>query len=149
MRGPVADGRRNAPIIDHFRAADAYWRASHEHAGPVSDAGVPGTAAPAGLAAVERAPAARMPPAAGGRRGREALVGAQLSRRLHLLQLGAPHASAVADVCLAGPRAGSARRGVRAPAAAGSHRSEEHTSELQSPCNLVCRLLPEKKKNTS
>src|SRR2546426_1585089 len=28
------------------------------------------------------------------------------------------------------------------------HRSEEHTSELQSPCNLVCRLLLEKKKNT-
>src|SRR5256885_3805428 len=31
---------------------------------------------------------------------------------------------------------------VRAPT-----RSEEHTSELQSPCNLVCRLLLEKKKN--
>src|SRR2546426_109140 len=30
------------------------------------------------------------------------------------------------------------RRGIR--------RSEEHTSELQSPCNLVCRLLLEKKK---
>src|SRR3989454_6731547 len=29
---------------------------------------------------------------------------------------------------------------------AGSSRSEEHTSELQSPCNLVCRLLLEKKK---
>src|SRR5256885_13125029 len=29
-----------------------------------------------------------------------------------------------------------------------SHRSEEHTSELQSPCNLVCRLLLEKKKFT-
>src|SRR5256885_7385859 len=28
-------------------------------------------------------------------------------------------------------------------------RSEEHTSELQSPCNLVCRLLLEKKKNIS
>src|SRR5256885_12182237 len=28
----------------------------------------------------------------------------------------------------------------------GSDRSEEHTSELQSPCNLVCRLLLEKKK---
>src|SRR5256885_6649346 len=28
-----------------------------------------------------------------------------------------------------------------------SPRSEEHTSELQSPCNLVCRLLLEKKKN--
>src|SRR5256885_9859268 len=27
-----------------------------------------------------------------------------------------------------------------------THRSEEHTSELQSPCNLVCRLLLEKKK---
>src|SRR5688500_19187735 len=28
----------------------------------------------------------------------------------------------------------------------GLQRSEEHTSELQSPCNLVCRLLLEKKK---
>src|SRR5256885_10936328 len=28
-------------------------------------------------------------------------------------------------------------------------RSEEHTSELQSPCNLVCRLLLEKKKQPS
>src|SRR5256885_7267167 len=28
-------------------------------------------------------------------------------------------------------------------------RSEEHTSELQSPCNLVCRLLLEKKKQTT
>src|SRR5256885_5333456 len=28
-----------------------------------------------------------------------------------------------------------------------SARSEEHTSELQSPCNLVCRLLLEKKKH--
>src|SRR3989454_1407169 len=27
-------------------------------------------------------------------------------------------------------------------------RSEEHTSELQSPCNLVCRLLLEKKKTS-
>src|SRR2546426_7500596 len=30
----------------------------------------------------------------------------------------------------------------------GAVRSEEHTSELQSPCNLVCRLLLEKKKRT-
>src|SRR5256885_13166067 len=30
-----------------------------------------------------------------------------------------------------------------------SWRSEEHTSELQSPCNLVCRLLLEKKKNNT
>src|SRR5256885_4142626 len=32
------------------------------------------------------------------------------------------------------------------PAPAGLSRSEEHTSELQSPCNLVCRLLLEKKR---
>src|SRR2546430_8973116 len=31
---------------------------------------------------------------------------------------------------------------------AGRHRSEEHTSELQSQSNLVCRLLLEKKTNT-
>src|SRR5256885_11443421 len=37
--------------------------------------------------------------------------------------------------------------GVRHPAEPGALcRSEEHTSELQSPCNLVCRLLLEKKK---
>src|SRR5256885_12130407 len=29
-----------------------------------------------------------------------------------------------------------------------AERSEEHTSELQSPCNLVCRLLLEKKKKS-
>src|SRR5215467_16375876 len=32
------------------------------------------------------------------------------------------------------------------PLAVRPGRSEEHTSELQSPCNLVCRLLLEKKK---
>src|SRR2546426_8738912 len=31
----------------------------------------------------------------------------------------------------------------------GETRSEEHTSELQSPCNLVCRLLLEKKKTNT
>src|SRR2546426_7518266 len=31
---------------------------------------------------------------------------------------------------------------------ADEERSEEHTSELQSPCNLVCRLLLEKKKKS-
>src|SRR5256885_3590363 len=36
--------------------------------------------------------------------------------------------------------------GCRPAQAGGSVRSEEHTSELQSPCNLVCRLLLEKKK---
>src|SRR5256885_8359653 len=70
------------------------------------------------------------------------------------------HARAAAPVPVAharghgvhGARA-DAQRGARAdvrgpapgPHAKGS-RSEEHTSELQSPCNLVCRLLLEKKK---
>src|SRR2546427_4553299 len=36
----------------------------------------------------------------------------------------------------------------RAAVVEGSQRSEEHTSELQSQSNLVCRLLLEKKKNT-
>src|SRR5256885_17157560 len=35
-----------------------------------------------------------------------------------------------------------------APVHLGMPRSEEHTSELQSPCNLVCRLLLEKKNST-
>src|SRR5256885_12079579 len=39
--------------------------------------------------------------------------------------------------------AGRARRTLHGRA---DTRSEEHTSELQSPCNLVCRLLLEKKK---
>src|SRR3989454_1427972 len=48
----------------------------------------------------------------------------------------------------------SMRYGVKGPnyctvsacASSAHSRSEEHTSELQSPCNLVCRLLLEKKK---
>src|SRR2546430_17600654 len=49
-------------------------------------------------------------------------------------------------------RASVDRRHVRRDVSAGLqpqqiHRSEEHTSELQSQSNLVCRLLLEKKKN--
>src|SRR2546426_6990510 len=44
--------------------------------------------------------------------------------------------------------AGEERQGplLQRRARADGFRSEEHTSELQSPCNLVCRLLLEKKK---
>src|SRR2546426_6224259 len=45
----------------------------------------------------------------------------------------------------AGPPGARRVRGARA-CAVELVRSEEHTSELQSPCNLVCRLLLEKKK---
>src|ERR1022692_5248781 len=37
---------------------------------------------------------------------------------------------------------------IDSEASKATSRSEEHTSELQSPCNLVCRLLLEKKKYT-
>src|SRR2546426_2705662 len=40
----------------------------------------------------------------------------------------------------------AAPRGRTKAARLAAARSEEHTSELQSPCNLVCRLLLEKKK---
>src|SRR5256885_13081457 len=44
-----------------------------------------------------------------------------------------------------GPHRPLAGGGVPPLACAHLDRSEEHTSELQSPCNLVCRLLLEKK----
>src|SRR6478735_6889862 len=46
------------------------------------------------------------------------------------------------------PPASPRRRGTgrRPSPSRRQRRSEEHTSELQSPCNLVCRLLLEKKK---
>src|SRR2546426_7863107 len=45
---------------------------------------------------------------------------------------------AVEDKCI--------KEAVKLQEDVGLQRSEEHTSELQSPCNLVCRLLLEKKK---
>src|SRR5256885_8377429 len=53
-------------------------------------------------------------------------------------------------VSIAGTGAGCALPAAAAPGngtrgRSMSQRSEEHTSELQSPCNLVCRLLLEKK----
>src|SRR5256885_10276537 len=49
------------------------------------------------------------------------------------------------------PTARPPRHRYAGPPGGSRPRSEEHTSELQSPCNLVCRLLLEKKKiiNTS
>src|SRR5207244_6189611 len=44
-------------------------------------------------------------------------------------------------------RQGPIVRSMRSATRASSFRSEEHTSELQSPDHLVCRLLLEKKKN--
>src|SRR5256885_4359744 len=52
---------------------------------------------------------------------------------------GGLHGSSAWSRATSGRRTANCRSGSR---------SEEHTSELQSPCNLVCRLLLEKKKNT-
>src|SRR2546426_3852250 len=59
-----------------------------------------------------------------------------------------PEATAVYDLDAIGllQMASNMNRGVD-PAGKPLPRSEEHTSELQSPCNLVCRLLLEKKKS--
>src|SRR5688500_19943259 len=62
-----------------------------------------------------------------------------------------------ADVAGSRQRTGSSSTPANAAGPSGSGtgattgpiRSEEHTSELQSPCNLVCRLLLEKKKRTT
>src|SRR2546426_2194250 len=61
----------------------------------------------------------------------------------------APSASTTVAAQASGSRTCHHRRagGFTSPGRnGGSARSEEHTSELQSPCNLVCRLLLEKKK---
>src|SRR2546426_3801687 len=68
------------------------------------------------------------------------------------------HAPSAAPAASANPTDGryNVRSATNTPAgynrfATGNNatRSEEHTSELQSPCNLVCRLLLEKKKKKS
>src|SRR5256885_10490872 len=66
-----------------------------------------------------------------------------------------PHAERPAEDAVAEPpgRGSHERVAVAMGRAKGArwlagNRSEEHTSELQSPCNLVCRLLLEKKKIT-
>src|SRR2546426_6999206 len=66
------------------------------------------------------------------------IPGRQLSRRLVRMEWAVPRH----DTPL---RQG--RRGTAGGFRLASDRSEEHTSELQSPCNLVCRLLLEKKKH--
>src|SRR5256885_4309789 len=58
-------------------------------------------------------------------------------------ELGVEQALAVGARDLAGD---AAEPVLAVDARRGNGRSEEHTSELQSPCNLVCRLLLEKKK---
>src|SRR5256885_11641083 len=64
-------------------------------------------------------------------------------RRLHPLGLRADEFGQLVQILLAEKLAA----GGRSEKDLHKLRSEEHTSELQSPCNLVCRLLLGKKKN--
>src|SRR2546426_6751459 len=59
-----------------------------------------------------------------------------------------PRGRHLRPVCHGGDRPGDGGDRARTRPHRGG-RSEEHTSELQSPCNLVCRLLLEKKKQTN
>src|SRR2546426_8886746 len=68
--------------------------------------------------------------------------GRDLGQQLEALVAPAGERAHLAPLDLADGRRGT--RGKRQ--IKGGKRSEEHTSELQSPCNLVCRLLLEKKK---
>src|SRR5207248_9969244 len=89
------------------------------------------------------------PSARRGRVRRPAAVRARRRRRAGPLLLPAPAAAPVRAARLPGAPPSSARLGRRRLAEAmmvGAARSEEHTSELQSPYDLVCRLLLEKKK---
>src|SRR5256885_12639662 len=65
------------------------------------------------------------------------------SQELEKARIGVRGLRRLARVVAAGQGAGERQYGQHRMAHA---RSEEHTSELQSPCNLVCRLLLEKKK---
>src|SRR2546426_9164545 len=56
------------------------------------------------------------------------------------------HRGAAEETVLRRLRGRGRGRTARHRSGQGAVRSEEHTSELQSPCNLVCRLLLEKKK---
>src|SRR2546426_1194616 len=59
-----------------------------------------------------------------------------------------PNARGAEALGIGAPSAGRVKE-ILEDASKGAVRSEEHTSELQSPCNLVCRLLLEKKKKNA
>src|SRR5256885_11336700 len=68
--------------------------------------------------------------------------------RSHLLQPQAPERRANVPYGVVREH-GAVAEQFHAGGVARQERSEEHTSELQSPCNLVCRLLLEKKKKSA
>src|SRR5256885_8787340 len=78
------------------------------------------------------------------------LFRSSLTDRLDLLRLAQPHPieriRQLVGAALGHDRLEAVTDDFRRGVSVKALRSEEHTSELQSPCNLVCRLLLEKKK---
>src|SRR3989454_8490570 len=72
----------------------------------------------------------------------------RVQRFPHRLSRQGPPATRMASGVIS-TRPTSSRTGSRLASPSEGSRSEEHTSELQSPCNLVCRLLLEKKKHAA
>src|SRR5256885_2575132 len=64
----------------------------------------------------------------------------------HQREVGTGYFDAITQVVTAGKASTTALHGSTEDEQFFDERSEEHTSELQSPCNLVCRLLLEKRK---
>src|SRR5256885_10395620 len=79
-------------------------------------------------------------------RSREDDATADLFPLLHADEIGHRQRDAEVDGDAAGIEVALDRIERHRTACQHRNRSEEHTSELQSPCNLVCRLLLEKKK---
>src|SRR5438876_8750162 len=72
------------------------------------------------------------------------------SRSLPMSKRRLPFRAAASSLCAGRRRAWTTgSTGSRGPVDPVVHRSEEHTSELQSPVHLVCRLLLEKKKKNT
>src|SRR2546426_7522874 len=80
-------------------------------------------------------------PLAYGQRDEREVPGHQLETEEHN-----HHEADREDQCADDPRLRLERARKGQGGGESEQRSEEHTSELQSPCNLVCRLLLEKKK---
>src|SRR5256885_10495881 len=72
-----------------------------------------------------------------------------IGRRAAVLLAGAQQRQLRPDAALRCRRSAGEGAASEPPRRRQRRRSEEHTSELQSPCNLVCRLLLEKKKKIS
>src|ERR1039457_4410023 len=111
--------RCSAPVCRFTYPSHDREHASHERA-------VRSASAPVGHAAAQRCAAWSKPP-----------------------ERGPPNGPATAPSkprpIAARPSSSPAAAAMRTQASQLMHRSEEHRSELQSPCNLVCRLLREKK----